>query len=155
MSGSSSGGGTQSTTINKLPAWEEPFAKAYLSSMAGQVFPGTTLPSNFLGKNAPNFGQNSGGTVGGQAGSSAAGSGGGGNGISQLQGALNPLAQSFLGNSIGGSSYLQGQAQNNPAAILGASSPQAMNQLAQLYPNLMGSAASGGSGSAGGSGKTS
>lgn len=88
-----------------------------------------TLPANYLGtaKDTPNFGA-------GQASASAAAPQG--NGIAELQGSLNPLAQQFLGSTIGGSSYLQGQAQNNPAAIYGASSPDALNQLSQLYGNL-------------------
>lgn len=90
-----------------------------------------TLPADYLGKgkDIPNFGA-------GQTGAAGGGAAPQGNGIAELQGSLNPLAQQFLGSTIGGSSYLQGQAQNNPAAIYGASSPAALNQLSQLYGNL-------------------
>jgi hypothetical protein len=158
MAGGGSGSTQQSTqtTSQKLPQWEQPYAKEYLASLASQIFPGLTLPADYLGKgkDIPNFG--SGQASSGQASSGQASGAGGqasgsaaapqGNGVAELQGSLNPLAQQFLGSAIGGSSYLQGQAQNNPAAIYGASSPDALNQLSQLYGNLP--QASSGSGAA-------
>lgn len=138
----SGGGGTQQstqTTSQKLSPWEQPYAKEYLASLASQIFPGMTLPADYLGKgkDIPNFGS-------GQASAAGGGAAPQGNGVAELQGSLNPLAQQFLGSTIGGSSYLQGQAQNNPAAIYGASSPTALNQLSQLYGNLPQASAAGG-----------
>lgn len=133
-----SGGGPQnstSTNINRLPAYVTPFAKAYLSALGGMIFPGMEMPNNYFTKGW-NFGQGTGG------GTAAGASGGGGASTGQAVGAqpqVDPaLMQAFGNPMIGGSPYLQQEQQKNPGAINSAMSPAAMNQLAQIYPFLMG-----------------
>jgi hypothetical protein len=50
----SSGGGGQQTSETQssshLPGFEQPLAKAYLSALAGQVFPGMQIPDSWMPK---------------------------------------------------------------------------------------------------------
>lgn len=135
----SGGGGTQHSTTTEsqhMPGWETPFAKAYLSALAGLVFPGMTIPSNYLPKGY-NFGGSSSPVVpsgqGGGGGGAAGGSAGGGGNTG-----LDPTLQKlFADPMISGSKDLQNWAQQNPSAYGGSMSPAAFNQLGQFYGSMM------------------
>jgi len=114
------------TTANRLPAWESPFAKEYLASLASLVYPGMTIPSDYIKQKGYNFG------AGNKAGGSSSGSTAG----VQAPGLDTGLASAFLDPQLASSPYLQNQNAQNPAGTVGAASPAAFNQLAQLYPNL-------------------
>jgi hypothetical protein len=148
-SGGSSGGGTQTqNTKTELPAWESPAAREYLASVSQLIYgPGTTVPSNYITQKGYNFGSGSGAQGGnnpaasGGASMPANNSAGGAAQAPQTPGTqgLNPqLAQAFVQPMAGNSAYLQGQAAQNPSYLANMSSPSAFNQLAQLYPALMG-----------------
>ena len=142
MGGSGGGGSTTSKTTNSLPGWESPFARAYLSSLAGLVFPQMTLPANYLGtfKNY-DFGQQpaSAGPFGGTGG--GVGGAGGATGSGGMPSVDAGILSAFADPMISTSPFLQNQMAQNPAGAMGAISPAAMNQLAQIYPALMGGAA--------------
>ena len=142
MGGSPGGGSTTSKTTTSLPGWEAPFARAYLSSLAGLVFPQMTLPANYLGtfKNY-DFGQQpaSAGPFGGTGGGT--GGGGGSAGPGGMPSVDAGILSAFADPMISTSPFLQNQLAQNPAGAMGAVSPAAMNQLGQIYPALMGGAA--------------
>ena len=142
MGGSPGGGSTTSKTTTSLPGWEAPFARAYLSSLAGLVFPQMTLPANYLGtfKNY-DFGQQpaSAGPFGGTGGGT--GGGGGSAGPGGMPSVDAGILSAFADPMISTSPFLQNQLAQNPAGAMGAVSPAAMNQLSQIYPALMGGAA--------------
>lgn len=129
----SGGGGTQTSTTTSaqnLPGWEQEPAKAYLSSLMGYVFPGSTVPSSWF--NNKGFTFPTGGTTGsgGTADTSAA---------AQMLNQIDPTgtAYSLFAPMISGSPYLQNMAAQNPAAVVGATSPMAASQLGNQ--NLYGS----------------
>lgn len=122
---------SQSSTKQAMPAWETPFAKAYLSSLAGLVFPGTQVPSNYLPANY-SFGQQQGNAVPSSVASASSGSSAPAasqSGNSQ-QSALN---QAFMNPMIASSPYLQALFAANPAGAQGTMGGAAYNQLAQIY----------------------
>jgi hypothetical protein len=128
----SSGGqqSSQSTSKQAMPAWETPFAKAYISSLAGLVFPGTDVPSNYYPKDF-SFGQMQGNTVPSSVGSGSstgASGSGGGQGVPQT-----PLNQAFMDPMIASSPYLQALFAANPQGAQGSMGGAAYQQLAQLY----------------------
>jgi hypothetical protein len=134
----SGGGGTQTSTTkqsNSLPGYDIPAAKAYISSLMGLVFPGMTMPADYLPKGW-NFGSSAAG--GGSGG--ASGQGGGSGGAGQIQTPpLDPsMAYNFLNPMIGSSPSLQAQYAKNPGSITSTMSPTALNQLSQIYGNLPG-----------------
>lgn len=131
-SGPTSGGTSTQQTKNQLPAWEAPYAKAYLSSLAGLVFPGMTVPGNMISQKGYNF-PNGGGTG---SGSGLGGAGGSGSQAPQFPGLDSQLASQFVNPMLASSPYLQNQAQQNPASVSGQMSPAAFNQLAGMYTNL-------------------
>lgn len=129
----SGGGGSHSQTTStqqRLPIWEQPFAKEYLASLASLIYPGMTLPSDYIGNKNYKFGQH----PAGQGGSSGGGSMGPPN--IQAPGLDTGLASAFLNPQLASSPYLQNQNALNPYGTAGAASPAAFNQLAALYPNL-------------------
>ena len=141
------GSGTQTSTTQQsqhMPGWETPFAKAYLSALAGLVFPGMTIPSNYETKGY-NFGNTpspvvpgspsaSGGSPSGGTGPSTSGGGG----ATAATSGLDPqLQQLFANPMISGSADLQNWAQQNPGAFGGSMSPAAFNQLGQFYGSMM------------------
>jgi hypothetical protein len=135
MSGGGGSGSQQTTTQSnqKLPQWEREPAKAYLSSLMGYVFPGSTVPSSWFntpGESFPTGGANTGVTTTG----GGAGGGGGQAAASMLQ-QIDPSgsAYSLFSPMISGSPFLQNMAAQNPAAFAGATSPAAASQLAGLY----------------------
>lgn len=137
--GQTSGGTQQQSTRNTLPSWASPEAKEYLASMAQLVYgPGTTTPA----KNIPQGYTFGSGAAAPSAGNPAASGGGTAGGANQqppgTQG-LNPaLANAFIQPMAGNSTYLQGQAAQNPNYLANQASPAAFNQLSLLYPSLMG-----------------
>src|SRR5665213_2778405 len=90
QSSTSPGGSTSAQTKSSMPAWETPYAKAYLSSLAGLVFPGMTVPSNMIGQKGYNF------PNGGGSGSGAGGAGGTGGQATQFPGLDPQLASQFI-----------------------------------------------------------
>ena len=129
--GQTSGGTSTQQTKNQLPAWESPFAKEYLASLAALVYPGMTVPSNYIGQKGYNFGSGS-----GSSGSGSGGAGGTGSQAGQFPGLDSQLASQFVTPMLASSPYLQNQAQQNPASVSGQMSPAAFNQLAGMYTNL-------------------
>jgi hypothetical protein len=127
--GSSGGGQTsQSTSKTQMPAWELPEAKAYLSSLAGLIFPNANF-SGSLGGTAPAPAGTSPGNTTGASGSSAA-STPTSSSSSTPQTALN---QAFMNPMIASSPYLQALFAANPAGAQGSMGGAAYQQLAQLY----------------------
>lgn len=129
-SGPTSGGTSTQQTKNQLPAWESPFAHAYLSSLAGLVFPGMTIPSDYIKQKGYNF------PNGGSSGSGAGGAGGTGSQAGQFPGLDSQLASQFVTPMLSSSPSLQASAQQNPSSVAGQMSPAAFNQLAGMYTNL-------------------
>lgn len=128
--GASSSGTSTQQTQSRLPAWEAPYAKAYLSSLAGLVFPGMTIPGNTIKQGGYNF------PNGGSPGSGAGGAGGTGSQAGQFPGLDSQLAADFVTPMLSSSPSLQASAQQNPSSVAGQMSPAAFNQLAGMYTNL-------------------
>jgi hypothetical protein len=145
------GGGSQKSTTTQsshLPAFEQPLAKAYISALAGLVFPGMQMPENWMPKGWDfNPSGGSGGTPGASQGQPMQGGGGTGPVSNVGSGAPSPggqpspqsqigtpgldptLAYNLMNPIIGSSPYLQNMYAQNPGAITSAMSPAAFNQL--------------------------
>ena len=129
----SSGSGNQRTvaqTSQNLSGWAEPVAKDVISTLLNYIQPGTTVPNNWFGTSGFSF------PVGGGGSSLNASQQQAQQNIanSPLQSVLNdPIQNQMLSPMISGSGFLQNLAANNPAAIYGAISPAASQQLGSLY----------------------
>lgn len=124
-----SGGGksdSQQVGIQRLPAWETPVAKEYLSSLAQLIFPGT----NQNIKGSAGMGNPAQGATG-------AGQAGGGNQTQIPSAGLDPsFAYNFAAPMASGSPYLSNLYQTNPNLITGAFSPASAGQFNQIYPMM-------------------
>lgn len=123
-----SGGGksdSQQVGIQRMPAWELPTAKEYLSSLAQLIFPGTN--QNIKG---------SAGMSNPAQGATGAGQAGGGNQQIPSPGLDPSFAYNFAAPMASGSPYLNSVYQTNPNLITGAFSPASAGQFNQIYSNM-------------------